>query len=226
MPEPNAVPAAPAAAQTTAEGGNANAQSGGATLQPEIQAAIQEGIKAAFGGKTPEEFRNTLFAAVRRGTPAAQTPEPVAKAKDGEPEMRERVRLLEEERQQVAADRREASILSALTAAGVPADRQDAALDHLERRFGSKIKYNRESRQVEFTEFEGDTPKPVTAFVSEFLKQPKGQIFLPPPATGSVPRGQGQRQIAGKRFSELTQKELDTMSPDERTRRMRESAGI
>ena len=208
--------AAPAAAQTSAEGGNANAQSGGVILQPEIQAAINDGIKAAFGGKTPDEFRNSFFAAQRRNASVTQPAgEPAQKKSEADITIEARVKTLEARERQVEVDERERSILSALTSAGVPADRQDAALDHLERRFGSKIKYNRDTRQGEFSEFEGDTPKPVSAFVSEFLKQPKGQIFLPAPSTGGVPRGQGLRQAPARAYHEMPKEERLKMSSEQ-----------
>jgi len=182
----------PGTAQTTPAGDNSPTADGGQTNTPDsaelanlVQSQVAEQFKA---------LRNSLFAEVRRISKPGASQKPTQQNGDGDAEatIADRLKVLEEEKAQVDADRRENAIRSALTSSGVPSERQDIALDHLERRIGSKIAYDRDTRKVVYREFEGDSAREVADYIKDFLKTPTGEIFLPAPATGQLPNGRNK----------------------------------
>lgn len=137
----------------------------------------------------------------------------------------ERVKRLEEKQNRYAEKRRIDAVRDAAKAEGVPGERVEGVVRYLMPEVGAKLRYDEDRDLVEYIDLDPDQPQPVTKLVKEFLKTQAGMIYLPPPHTGSMPRG-SSRPSSSPKISEMPVEDRLKLTSEERARRYREEAGI
>jgi hypothetical protein len=206
--------AAPAAAQTTAEG-----------VQPPQSPNAEGGQNPSANMVTREMLdeiltkqRNSIFAEIRRTK--TQEPTPVVKPAENLEQIRAEIIA---DRQAAIQERIEGAVVSAIASFGVDSDNAEILEDHIHRRYGGKLKA--EGREV-YVENDLGEKIPVKSFVDSLLKSKKGERFKPAPAVASLPRGGSTALATGKAYHEMSQDERLKLSPAERSRLVRRDMGL
>ena len=173
---------------------------GTVSQEPDKKYVSSEDFRAGL-----EALKNSFFAELRRAKDTESKP---ASKPNAEKALDERVAELERERAAVRQERCVVAIERHAKDAGVPGDAVEFLTEHLTRKY--KLDYDADRREVVYRD-EFEQPKPVGELISSFLKTPKGQMFLPAPGVGGVPRGGSKPQ--GKQYLEMTLEDRLKMTP-------------
>lgn len=169
-----------------------------------------------------ERVRNAVNAEMRRMREASAKPKP--QQTEEERTLTQRIKELEEDKRQVAEERKVNSIRSAAVKAGVPEDRVDVFVDHVLAQKGSQIVAD---KQGALWDQYGDpeSRKPISELIGEVLKA-KGEVFKP---TAPLPQARGVRAngrgAPPKRYDEIPLNERLKMSKTDREQLFKDSIG-
>ena len=192
---------APGTPQKTPESAPSGSTGPGTVSQePDKKFVSSEDFRAGL-----EALKNSFFAELRRVKDADSKP---ASKPNAEKALDERVAEIEKREAIVLQRQCVVAIKGVAKDAGVPSDAVDFITEHLTKKH--RLDYSQERDEVIYYD-DYDQPKPVAELVHAFLKTPKGQILLPAPGVGGVPRGGSKPQ--GKQYLEMTLEERLKMTP-------------
>lgn len=135
--------------------------------------------------------------------------------------LRKRVDALESRQVRYAQKRRVDALRDAARSEGVPADRLDILVNHLDRQFGERLIYDDNADAVRIRdELIDDRFDAVETQVRTFLKSASGQMFFNAPNVSSIPRngsGNGGGGTGKVPYADLPSEQRLKMQPHERS---------